>query len=128
MEQLKLNINSLSEMFNEGDGPLDINSYKLLTNDINSLVTLLTDLKSTLENNQYDFDSYGGNTIEVDINYDYNLSRVTDNYVIYNYSHNSDSGSVHISKDVLIEHIDNNGDIDELITDEIDSTISNQLS
>jgi Fe-S cluster assembly ATPase SufC len=46
MEQLVLNINSLCEMFDEGDSPLDINTYKQLTNSIKSVMaTILLMLK-----------------------------------------------------------------------------------
>ena len=77
MEQLVLNINSLCEMFDEGDSPLDINTYKQLTNGIKSSIDGLTELKSTLENNQYDFDCNGDNSFDVEISYDFNYSNVS---------------------------------------------------
>jgi len=128
MEQLILNINSLCEMFDEGDSPLDINTYKQLTNGIKSSIDGLTELKSTLENNQYDFDCNGDNSFDVEISYDFNYSNVSGDNVIYNFSHCTDSGSVQISKDYIIEHLDNGGDINELITEEVERRINNQLS
>ena len=128
MEQLVLNINSLCEMFDEGDSPLDINTYKQLTNSIKSSIDGLTELKSTLENNQYDFDCNGDNSFDVEISYDFNYSNVSGDNVIYNFSHCTDSGSVQISKDYIIEHLDNGGDINELITEEVERRINNQLS
>jgi hypothetical protein len=128
VEQLVLNINSLCEMFDEGDSPLDIITYKQLTNGIKSSIDGLTELKSILENNQYDFDCYGDNSFEVEINYDFNFSRVSGDNVVYTYSHSSDSGSIQISKEYIIEQLDNGGDITELITEEIESRINNQLS
>lgn len=128
MEQLVLNISSLCEMFDEGDSALDVITYKQLTNGIKSSIDSLTELKSTLENNQYDFDCYGDNSIDVEISYDFNYSKVSGDNVIYNYSHSTDSGSVQINKDYIIEHLDNGGDINELITEEIERRINNQLS
>lgn len=128
MEQLVLNSSSLCEMFDEGDNALDVITYKQLTNGIKSSIDSLTELKSTLENNQYNFDCYGDNSFDVEISYDFNYSKVNGDNVIYNYSHCTDSGSVQINKDYIIEHLDNGGDINELITEEIERRINNQLS
>jgi hypothetical protein len=128
MEQLSLNISSLCEMFDEGDSGLDVITFKQLTNGIKSSIDSLTKLKSTLEINQYDFDCCGDNSFDVEICYDFNYSKVSGDNVIYNYSHCTDSGSVQINKDYIIEHLDNGGDINELITEEIERRIYNQLS
>ena len=128
MEQLSLNISSLCEMFDEGDSVLDVITFKQFTNGIKSSIDSLTKLKSTLEINQYDFDCCGDNSFDVEISYDFNYSKVSGDNVIYNYSHCTDSGSVQINKDYIIEHLDNGGDINELITEEIERRIYNQLS
>jgi hypothetical protein len=128
LEQLKLNITSFCEMYDELDSPLQMSKFNQISNDINSMVELLSNLKSKLVNSQFDFECSGYNSVQIEINYDYDFSEVEGDYVVYNYSHSSDSGTVQISKVDIIEHLINGGDINELITEEIDSSINYQYS
>ncbi len=128
LEQLKLNITSFCEMYDELDSPLQMSKFNQISNDINSMVELLSNLKSKLVNSQFDFECSGYNSVQIEINYDYDFSEVEGDYVVYNYNHSSDSGTVQISKVDIIEHLINGGDINELITEEIDSSIIYQYS
>ena len=128
LEQLKLNITSFCEMYDELDSPLLMSKFNQISNDINSIVELLSNLKSKLVNSQFDFECSGYNSVQIEINYDYDFSEVEGDYVVYNYNHSSDSGTVQISKVDIIEHLINGGDINELITEEIDSSINYQYS
>ena len=128
IEQLKLNISSFCEMCDELDSPLQVGKFKHISNEINSMVELLSNLNSKLLYNQYDFECSGDNSVQIDINYDFDFSEVDGDYVIYNYHHSSDSGTVRIRKVDMIEHLINGGDINELITEEIDIIISYQYS
>ena len=128
IEQLKLNISSLCEMYDDLDSPLQVGKFNHILNEINTMVELISNLKSKLVNNQYDFECSGYNSVQIDINYDFDFSEVDGDYVIYNYQHSSDSGTVQISKVDIIEHLINGGDINELITEEIDSSITYQYS
>ena len=86
------------------------------------------DLKSTFTDNQYriDYEISGNSSVEIYVDYDYEFEREFEDRVYFTYSHPNGSNSISFSKETIIENIKDGGDLDSLITDEINDIIRNE--
>jgi len=126
------NINSsISELISECstfNEPIDINSYHTAINDINVMLQSLKELRGILENNQFDFECEGSDSMEMEIYYDYSFNRADEDYVWYDFNFCGNSETVRIDKETVIEYLESNSNIESLITDEINERITYRLS
>jgi hypothetical protein len=86
------------------------------------------DLKSTFNDNQYriDYEISGNSSVEIYVDYDYEFDREENERIYYTYSHPNGSNIISFSKETIRETISDGGDLDSLITDEINDEIRNQ--
>lgn len=119
-----IELNNECSKFNE---PIDVDSYRTAISDINTMIQSLKDLRVMLENNQFDFECDGSDTVDVEIYYDYSFNRADENYVWYDFNYSGDSGTVRISKETVIEHLESNRSIESLVVDEINERITDRL-
>jgi hypothetical protein len=126
------NLNSsISQIISECsnfDEAIDINSYHTAINDIDAMLQSLKELRVRLENNQFDFECEGSDSVEIEIYYDYSLNRADENYVWYDFNYSGDSGTVRINKETIIEYLESDRNIESLIVDGINEKITDRLS
>ena len=124
LKELRLTIFTLAESLEQFDEPLSKEDFKVSIEELNASIELLNDLKSTLVDNQtdIDFDISGNCKIYVD----YHLKSESNNSVVYEYGlHNIDYyETIEFTKDELREHINDGGEIEDLIIDTITNDIN----
>jgi hypothetical protein len=126
LKELRLTIFTLAELLEQLDEPLRNEDFKVSIEELNTSIELLNDLKSTLEDNQtyndIDYDISGNCEISVG----YHLKSESNNSVVYEYGlHNIDYyETIEFTKDELREHINDGGEIEDLIIDTITNDIN----
>ena len=126
LKELRLTIFTLAESLEQFDEPLCKEDFKDSIDELNTSIELLKDLKSTLVDNQtdidIDFDLSGNCKIYVG----YHLKSESNNSVVYEYGlHNIDYyETMEFTKDELREHINDGGEIEDLIIDTITNDIN----
>jgi len=126
--ELRKNIFSVCEKLEKIENPLDDEDFENSINEIDCSIQLLMDLKSTFNDNQYriDYEISGNSSVEIYVDYDYEFDREENERIYYTYSHPNGSNIISFSKETIRETISDGGDLDSLITDEINDEIRNQ--
>jgi hypothetical protein len=126
LKELRLTIFTLAESLEQFDEPLSKEDFEVSIEELNTSIELLNGLKSTLVVNQtdidIDFDLSGNCKIYVG----YHLKSESNNSVVYEYGlHNIDYyETMEFTKDELREHINDGGEIEDLIIDTITNDIN----
>lgn len=125
---LRKSIYSVCDRLEQQTNSLDEEEYEKSIDEIDCSIRLLTDTKSVLTDYQtnIDYEINGNSSVEIYIDYDYEFEREDDERVFYTYSHPNGSNIISFSKEVINENISDGGDLDSLITDEINDEIRNQ--
>ena len=126
--ELRKNIFSVCEKLDKIENPLDDEDFENSISEIDCSIQLLMDLKSTFNDNQYriDYEISGNSSVEIYVDYDYEFDREENERIYYTYSHPNGSNIISFSKETIRETISDGGDLDSLITDEINDEIRNQ--
>lgn len=125
---LRKSIYSVCDWLEQQTNSLDEEEYEKSIDEIDCSIRLLMDTKSILTDYQtnIDYEINGNSSVEICIDYDYEFEREDDERVFYTYSHPNGSNIISFSKEVINENISDGGDLDSLITDEINDEIRNQ--
>lgn len=126
--ELRKSIYSVCDWLEQQTNSLDEEEYQKSIDEIECSIKLLTDTKSILTDYQtnIDYEINGNSSVEIYIDYDYEFEREDDERVFYSYSHPNGSNIISFSKEVINETISDGGDLDSLITNEINDEIRNQ--
>ncbi len=123
--ELRKSIFSVCEKLEKIDKPLDDKIFENSINEINCSIDLLTDLKSTLNDNQYriDYEINGNSSIEIWVDYDYEFESEDEDNVYFTYTHPNGSSIISLKKETIKEYIKYGEDLDSIITEKINSDI-----
>lgn len=124
LKDLRLSIFSFIYSLEQLDEQLSKEDFKVSIEELNTSIELLNDFKSKLEDSQTDIDYDISGNCEIYVGY--HLKSESNNSVVYEYGlYNIDYyETIEFTKDELREHINDGGEIEDLIVDTITNDIN----
>jgi hypothetical protein len=124
LKELRLSIFSFIYSLEQLDEQLSKEDFKVSIKELNTSIELLNDFKTKLEDSQTDVDYDISGNCEIYVGY--HLKSESNNSVVYEYGlHNIDYyETIEFTKDELREHINDGGEIEDLIIDTITNDIN----